>query len=140
MVRIGGMILTENEKQYLSGDLLGRLATVGPAGAPMNHAVACWVDPDTGEVEVGGPALGASAKVRNIAADPRVSIVIDDIADEAVGPDGQRGRGLEIRGHAELVAVDRPLIDGFSSEVLRIRPRRILSWNVDGPGSRNRNV
>ena len=134
------MIFTENEKRYLTGHLLGRLATIGPAGAPMNHAVACWVDADTGVVQVGGPALGSSAKARNVVADPRVSIVIDDIQDEAVGPDGQRGRGLEIRGHAELVSVDQPLFDGFSSEALRIRPRRILSWNVDGPGPRNRNV
>ena len=134
------MIFTDHEKRYLSGDLLGRLATIGPSGAPMNHPVACWVNPDTGVVEVGGPELSTSRKARNVAADPRVSIVIDDIADEPVGPGGQRGRGLEIRGRAELVAARRPLVDGFSNEVLRIWPRRILSWNVDGPGSRSRDI
>jgi pyridoxamine 5'-phosphate oxidase family protein len=66
--------------------------------------------------------------------------VIDDVADEPVGPGGQRGRGLEIRGRAELVATQRPMIEGFTSEVLRIWPSRIRSWNVDGPGSHDRNV
>jgi pyridoxamine 5'-phosphate oxidase family protein len=131
---------TESEKQYLSDYPLGRLATIGPSGAPMNHPVACRVDLDTGAVDVGGPNLGTSRKARNIAADPRVSIVIDDVADEPVGPDGQRGRGLEIRGRAELVAVQHPMIEGFSSEVLRIWPHRIRSWNVAGPGSNDRNV
>lgn len=133
-------MFTEREKAYLSGQLVGRLATVGPAGGPMNHPVACWVDVRTGVVEVGGYDLGRSQKARNVAAVPRVSIVVDDIAPEPVGPGGQRGRGLEIRGTAEVVAVDRPLIDGFSAEVLRIRPRRILSWNVEGPGTNNRSV
>lgn len=69
-----------------------------------------------------------------------MSIVVDDIAPEPVGPGGQHGRGLEIRDTAEVVPVERPLIDGFTAEVLRIRPRRILSWNVEGPGDHNRTV
>lgn len=133
-------MFTEREKKYLSGQGLGRLATIGPSGAPMNHVVACWVDVQSGIVEIGGYDLGNSQKARNVAADPRVSIVVDDIAPEPVGPGGQLGRGLEIRGTAEVVPVERPLIDGFTAEVLRIRPRRILSWNVEGPGDHNRTV
>jgi pyridoxamine 5'-phosphate oxidase family protein len=134
------MTFTAREKQYLSSHPLGRLATIGPSGAPMNHPVTCSVDLDTGVVDVGGPGLSTSRKARNIEVEPRVSIVIDDVADEPVGPGGQRGRGLEIRGRAELVATQRPMIEGFTSEVLRIWPSRIRSWNVDDPGSRDRNV
>lgn len=134
------MSFNESEKQYLFDHPLGRLATIGPSGAPMNHPVMCWLNADTGTLDIGGPNLRTSRKARNIAADPRVAIVIDDIADEPVGPGGQLGRGLEIRGHAELVAVPRPMMEDFSNEILRIWPHRIRSWNVSGPGSHDRNV
>jgi pyridoxamine 5'-phosphate oxidase family protein len=29
---------------------------------------------------------------------------------------------------------------GFSSEMIRIRPRRIIAWNLDGPGPNFRDV
>lgn len=132
------MIFTDRQRRYLAGRDLGRLATIGPAGAPQNHPVAFRVLDAT--VEIGGPDLAASRKARNIAADPRVSLVIDDNAPEAVGPGGQRGRGIEVRGRAELVELDEPLMAGFSAHVLRIHPRRVLAWNVDGPGRNSRDV
>ncbi|MCW2915147.1 MAG: hypothetical protein JWN52_3215 [Actinomycetia bacterium] len=36
--------------------------------------------------------------------------------------------------------LDRPLMVMFSNEVLRIHPRRIIAWNIDGPGTNARNV
>jgi pyridoxamine 5'-phosphate oxidase family protein len=44
------------------------------------------------------------------------------------------GRGVEIRGDAELLTGDAPPADGagwFSDEVIRIGPRRICSWHLD---------
>ncbi|MBA8926967.1 pyridoxamine 5'-phosphate oxidase family protein [Kutzneria viridogrisea] len=134
------MIFTEAEARYLHDRDLGRLATIGPAGAPQNHPVAFWVDERAGTIDIGGPDLAASRKYRNIQADPRVSLVVDDNAPHPVGPGGQRGRGVEIRGVAELVRVERPLIPGFSQDVIRLRPRRIVTWNVDAPGGGSRNV
>jgi pyridoxamine 5'-phosphate oxidase family protein len=49
-------------------------------------------------------------------------------------------RGLEIRGRAETVAVEEPLMQGFSHEVIRIHPRRVIAWNLDGPGPNIRDV
>lgn len=136
------MTFTERETRYLTSQSLGRLATVRPDGAPQNSPVTFWFDAATGTIDIGGPALSRSQKYRNVQAQPEVSFVVDDLipAGEPSGPGGQRGRGLEIRGRAELLTVDRPLLDGFSAEVIRIRPRRIISWNVDAPGSFFRNA
>jgi pyridoxamine 5'-phosphate oxidase family protein len=134
------MTFTELEHRYLSELALGRLATIGPAGSPQNHPVTYRVNAATGTIDIGGPQLSASQKFRNIQADPRVSLVIDDTAPVDVGPGGQRGRGLEIRGTVEVLEVDQPLIDGFSTDVLRIHPRRIVAWNLDGPGTNHRDV
>jgi len=134
------MTFTETEARYLLDRALGRLATIGPTGAPQNHPVALWVNEDTGTIDIGGPNLGTSQKYRNIQADPRISLVVDDVAAQPVGPGGQRGRGLEIRGVIEVLRVEQPLMDGFTDEVLRLHPRRIVAWNIDTPGSNNRNV
>lgn len=132
------MTFTERERRYLDERELGRLATVGPSGAPQNHPVTFFVHDST--VDIGGPELAASQKFRNIEADPRVSLVVDDNAPEPVGPGGQRGRGVEIRGTVEILELPEPLLEGFSRHVLRIHPRRILAWNVDGPGRNSRTV
>jgi pyridoxamine 5'-phosphate oxidase family protein len=134
------MVFTKAEHRYLVDLALGRLATIGPSGAPQNHPVTYRVNEDTGTIDIGGPALGSSRKYRNVQADPRVSLVVDDIAPEPVGPGGQTGRGLEIRGVAELLQGERPLMEGFTDDLLRIHPRRIVAWNLEAPGSNNRDV
>jgi pyridoxamine 5'-phosphate oxidase family protein len=91
--------------------------------------VALWLNEAAGTIAVGGPALEKSQKYQNVQADPRVSLVVDDQADTP-NPLGQTGRGIEIRGQAEIIAVDPPLLGGFSAEMLRLRPHRITTWNV----------
>jgi pyridoxamine 5'-phosphate oxidase family protein len=136
------MTFTSAELAYLAKRSLGRLATIGPSGAPQVQPVAYWFDPDTETIEIGGPALGRSQKCRNIQADPRISFVVDDLAtpQDTVGTDGQLGRGMEIRGRADIVRHQRPLMDGFSDERIHIRADRILAWNLAGPGLKSRNV
>jgi pyridoxamine 5'-phosphate oxidase family protein len=133
------MIFTDAEYKYLVEHPLGRLATIGPDGAPQIHPVAFWVNADTGTIDIGGPALTTSQKFRNVQADPRVSFVVDDQA-ETPNPIGQTGRGIEVRGQAEIVTLDPPLISAFSNETLRIHPHRIVAWNIDefGPASPGR--
>lgn len=134
------MIFTAAERAYLAARPLGRLATVGPGGAPHVQPVAFWVNAGDETIDIGGPALTSSQKFRNVRADPRVSFVVDDQADEPVGPGGQTGRGLEIRGRVEILVLDRPLTPGFGDEALRIHPRRVIAWNIDGPGRNARNT
>ena len=138
----GAATFTNVERQYLRTQGLGRLATIGPDGAPQNLPVAYWVNAADETIDIGGPALGDSQKFRNIKADPRVSFVVDDIAppEESVGPGGQRGRGLEIRGRAETLVVEQPLMHGFTNDVIRIHPTRVIAWNLDGPGPNIRDV
>ncbi|HEX6447082.1 MAG TPA: PPOX class F420-dependent oxidoreductase [Streptosporangiales bacterium] len=126
---------TENEYAFLLHQSLGRLATTGPNG-PQNHPVWYRVNGDTGTVDVGGIRLTGSQKYRNVRADPRVSLVVD----EPDRPGESDGRGLEIRGRVEIVRLATPLFDGFSNETMRIHPRRILAWNLDGPGYNIRDV
>jgi pyridoxamine 5'-phosphate oxidase family protein len=136
------MIFTEVERRYLAAHPLGRLASIGPQGAPHIHPVALWVNPDTETIDIGGPDLGRSQKFRNVQADSRISLVVDDQAtpEESVGPGGQTGRGLEIRGTVEILVGQQPLIPDFSAEVLRVHPRKILAWNLDGPGRNTRTL
>lgn len=131
-------VFTDPECAYLGFQTLGRLATIGPNG-PQNHPVWYRVNAGTGTIDIGGTDLSATQKYRNVCADPRVSFVVDDTVSEPVVPGGDHGRGVEVRGCVEIVH-DVPLIDGFSTEVLRITPRRILGWNLDGPGYQIRNV
>lgn len=134
------MIFTETERAYLVAHPLGRLATIGPRGEPHAQPVAFWFNESIETLEVGGPDLPKSQKVRNIQANPHVSFVVDDVADQAVGPGGQRGRGVEIRGRAELLVIDRPLMSGFTNDLIRIHPRRVIAWNLDGPRRHARSV
>jgi pyridoxamine 5'-phosphate oxidase family protein len=123
------VIFTDAEHQYLVEHPLGRLATIGPEGAPQIHPVAFWVDPDNGVIEIGGPELAQSQKYRNVRADPRVSFVVDDQS-ETPNPIGQTGRGIEIRGRVEIVTRDEPLVPGFGHETLHLHPHRIVRWNI----------
>jgi pyridoxamine 5'-phosphate oxidase family protein len=136
------MTFTGAELAYLTKQSLGRLATVGPSGAPQVHPVAYWFDEDTETIEIGGPALSRSQKFHNVQADPRIAFVVDDLAtpEDTVGTDGQLGRGVEIRGRADIVLHQRPLMDGFSDERIRIHADRVIAWNLDGPGPNARNV
>jgi pyridoxamine 5'-phosphate oxidase family protein len=114
------MIFSEAELRYLSGQRVGRLATIGPDGAPQTRPVGFAINQDTGTVDIGGLAnFTSTRKYRNIRSRPQVSFVVDDLA----SVDPPRGRGLEVRGVAS--AVDE-------AQLIRIRPSRILTWGLDG--------
>jgi pyridoxamine 5'-phosphate oxidase family protein len=127
------VIFTRYELAYLKSQTLGRLATVGASG-PQLTALGFSVN-DDGTIDIGGPELGRSRKWRNIAANPAVSFLVDDMTpDEPGAVKPGWGRGIEIRGEAELLTDHAPPAYGagwFSNEVIRIHPRRIRSWHLD---------
>lgn len=121
--------LSPAERDYLSSQRLGRLATVDGNGQPQNNPVGFFVDDDLGVIDIGGRAMGRTKKFRNVQNSPRVSLVVDDLA--SVQP--WHVRGVEIRGRAEALTDWQAPHAGYSREAIRIHPERVISWGLDGP-------
>ncbi|MFJ5553505.1 PPOX class F420-dependent oxidoreductase [Streptomyces sp. NPDC093225] len=116
---------TEQERAYLASQRLGRLATVDPHGQPQANPVGFFPQED-GTVLVGGMRMGDSKKWRNLIANPKLALVVDDLASTRPW----RVRGVEIRGRAELRTGPHDLGPGFSPEVIVIHPERVHSWGL----------
>ena len=139
--RTGGPF-TGVETAYILRHRLGRLATIGPDGAPQVRPVAFRFNPGDGTFDIGGPRLAASQKYHNLLADPRAAFVIDDVAPRSSrAPRPGYGRGIEVRGRAEALTVRDParrLAPHHGDQLIRIRPARIITWNLDGGHERPR--
>jgi pyridoxamine 5'-phosphate oxidase family protein len=119
---------TEAEISYLQTPQLGRLATVGPDGQP--HVVPVGYRYNAGEdtIDIGGRGFASSKKYRDVLANSRVAFVVDEI----VSTDPWRIRGIEVRGLADVLpngGKDRG--PAFDNEMIRVRPRRIVSWGIE---------
>jgi pyridoxamine 5'-phosphate oxidase family protein len=120
---------TEKEIEYLRGQLLGRMATVGRDGSPHVVPVGFRLDPEDAVIEVGGHGMRGSKKWRDLEANPRVAFIVDDL--ERVDP--WTPRGIEVRGRAELHEQGGERFGaGWDAAWVRIRPQRIVSWGVEG--------
>jgi pyridoxamine 5'-phosphate oxidase family protein len=128
--------LTDTERAYVQSQPLGRLATVDADGAPQNNPVGVFLEQETGEIVIGGAAMGATRKFRNVQANPQVALVIDDL----VSRDPWTVWGLEIRGTAEALSDVDPPVPFMSREVIRITPNWVSSWGLDPdvPGRQSR--
>lgn len=118
---------SQTEIDYLASQRLGRLATVDRHGAPQNNPVGVHYNAETGTIDVYGRDLANTRKFRNVQSNPNVAIVVDDLV--SVQP--WRVRGVEIRGLAEIVRLDRASDQPFSPELIRIHPKRVISWGLD---------
>jgi pyridoxamine 5'-phosphate oxidase family protein len=110
---------TEEERKYLSERRLGRIATVGKDGTPHVVPVGWRYNPEQESIDVGGRDFARTKKFRDARRSGRAAIVIDDLA----STDPWRPRGIEVRGRAETLDGDRPMI--------RIHPERIVSWGIE---------
>ncbi|MDQ2993225.1 MAG: pyridoxamine 5'-phosphate oxidase family protein [Candidatus Eremiobacteraeota bacterium] len=100
------MVFTPAELEFLRGQRLGRLATVGPSGWP--HVVpVMFALTDAGELEFDADGV----KLRNLIAEPRVAFVVD-----ASGPK----RGVSVQGRAEVIGEERA----------RLAPEHKFSWGL----------
>ncbi|SDJ61174.1 PPOX class F420-dependent oxidoreductase [Streptomyces indicus] len=113
------------ERTYLESQRLGRMATVDPKGQPQANPVGYFLQ-DDGSILIGGYAMGRSKKWRNLQANPRISLVVDDIV--SLRP--WTVRGIEVRGTAELLVGPHALGAHFSQEVIRIVPEWTHSWGL----------
>lgn len=115
---------TPAELEYLTAERrLARIATADAEGRPQVTPVGMWrVNPDLGTIDVTGRDFASTRKYRNVRANPRAAIVVDDIA----SVDPWRPRAVLVEGPAEAVDVPEPLI--------RITPERVVSWGLDAAG------
>lgn len=129
------MMFTMTEIAYIASQRLGRMATLQPGGAVQVNPVTVYYNALLDTLDIGGANMAGSQKFRNIRANATVSVVVDDI------PSRQplRVRCLEIRGRGE--ALDDPRDSAFHQPgpIIRIHPRRIISFGVD-PHAGKRNV
>lgn len=115
------------QRQYLTGQRLARLATVAPDGTVQNNPVTFFLHADD-TVDIGGNHMGDTKKFRNVRAGSRVALVVDDLAPGG----GWNPRMVEIRGTAQALAGVEPPAHGFSPEVIRITPDRVISFGLPG--------
>lgn len=116
-------MFTDIEIDYLSGQPIGRLATIQPDGTPQVNPVGFAHNPETGTIDIGGYSMATSRKFRNVADNGRAAFVVDDIA----STDPWRVRFLEIRGRAEAITEPADSASAVDGAIIRIHPTRILS-------------
>jgi pyridoxamine 5'-phosphate oxidase family protein len=127
----GEMSFKPHEIEYLKAADLGRLATIAPDGTLQNSPVGFSYNEQLGTIDIAGYHMSESRKFRNIHSHKNVAFVVDDIASR----DPWRVRCLEIRGTAEQAEVAdatvEPNGDGIDTAIIRITPRRIISFGID---------
>jgi pyridoxamine 5'-phosphate oxidase family protein len=120
-------MFTEAEVEYLNSQFHARLATVTRGGQPQVRPTSYHFNAETGTIDVGGYRMRDTQKYRNVEAGSAVSIVVDEVT--STNP--WTVRGIEIRGSAETLTGQEPYFTGFSGDIVRIHPTRILSWGLD---------
>ena len=123
---------TDLEIEYMAGQRLGRIATVGADGQPHVVPTSFRYNAEQDAIDVGGLRMSQTKKTRDVQRTGRASIVIDDVL-----PPWQP-RMIEIRGTAEVIpAGGKAFGDNFEDTIVRIRPARIIAFGIDPGESAN---
>ena len=123
---------TDLEIEYMAGQRLGRIATVGADGQPHVVPTSFRYNADEDAIDVAGMRMSQTKKTRDVQRTGRASIVIDDVL-----PPWQP-RMIEIRGTAEVLTVGgKAFGDNFEDTIVRIRPARIVAFGIDPGDSAN---
>lgn len=109
---------TPAEIQYLMSQPLMRFASASLDGRPDVAPVVFEIDGD--DILTAGFDVTHTVRYRNIQSNPRVSVVVDDLASvEPWSP-----RGIKVIGNAVIEIVD-------GSPRFRISPTVIISWAIN---------
>jgi pyridoxamine 5'-phosphate oxidase family protein len=128
-------VFTAKELEYLAGQRLGRLATVGKDGNPHVIPVSFRYNPETDTSDIGGHHIADTRKWRDAAQHPRVAFVVDDVL-----PPWQP-RMIEIRADVELLDTGgEQLMPRFAPEMMRLHPTQVVAFGLDEGGMSNRKV
>jgi pyridoxamine 5'-phosphate oxidase family protein len=109
---------TVAELEYLTSQPLMRFASASPNGRPDVAPVVFEIDGD--DVLTAGFDITHTVRYKNIQSNPRVSVVVDDLA--SVNP--WSPRGIKIIGNAVIEDVG-------GSPRFRISPEVIISWAIN---------
>jgi pyridoxamine 5'-phosphate oxidase family protein len=117
---------SDAEIDYLGSQRLGRLATVGKDGMPHVVPVAFRYNPDADAIDIGGHDFAKRKKFRDVKRTGVAALVVDDVL-----PPWQP-RAVEVRGEAiTLETGGKAIMEAFDDPIIRITPRRIVSWGLD---------
>jgi pyridoxamine 5'-phosphate oxidase family protein len=119
-------VFTDKELDYLAGQRLGRIATVGADGQPHVVPTSFRYNAEHDAIDVGGMRMSQTKKVRDVLRSGKAAIVVDDVL-----PPWQP-RMLEIRGTAEVIPDGgKAFGDGWEDTIVRIHPTRVISFGID---------
>ncbi|MDR0341720.1 MAG: PPOX class F420-dependent oxidoreductase [Nocardiopsaceae bacterium] len=116
---------SQQELGYLSERRLGRLATVDAGGRPHVVPLGWTYNPALDTIDVGGRDFARTKKFRNAQANPKVTLVIDDVLPP------WRPRCVMVRGDAEALAEATGAAGTPLGPIIRIHPVEVLSWGLD---------
>jgi pyridoxamine 5'-phosphate oxidase family protein len=118
-------VFSDAEIEYLGSQRLGRLATVGQDGMPHVVPVAFRYNSETDTIDIGGHDFAKRKKFRDVKRMGIAALVADDVL-----PPWQP-RAVEVRGQAiTLDTGGKAIMEGFDDPIIRITPRRIVSWGL----------
>jgi len=118
-------VFTDKEIEYLAGQRLGRIATVGADGQPHVVPTSFRYNAEHDAIDVGGMRMSQTKKLRDVQRTGRATIVIDDVL-----PPWQP-RMIEVRGTAEVATGGKAFGERFEDTVVRISPLRIIAFGID---------
>ncbi len=118
-------VFSEKELDYLASERLGRLATIGTDGFPHVVPLGWSYNPALDTIDVGGRDLAKTKKFRNVQANPKVALVIDDVLPP------WRPRCVMVRGEAEALEEAASADSKRLEAVIRIHPRQVINWGLD---------
>jgi pyridoxamine 5'-phosphate oxidase family protein len=118
-------VFSDAEIEYLGSQRLGRLATVGHDGMPHVVPVAFRYNPQADAIDIGGHDFAKRKKFRDVKRTGMAALVIDDVL-----PPWQP-RAVEVRGQATTLDTGgKAIMQEFDDPIIRIAPRRIVSWGL----------
>jgi pyridoxamine 5'-phosphate oxidase family protein len=121
-------VFIEKEMEYLAGQRLGRIPTMGPDGQPHVVPTSFRYNAEHDAIDVGGLRMSQTKKLRDVQRTGRASIVIDDVL-----PPWQP-RMIEVRGSASVIpSGGKAFGERFEDTIVRIQPTRIVAFGID-PG------
>jgi pyridoxamine 5'-phosphate oxidase family protein len=119
-------VFSDAEIDYLGSQRLGRLATVGRDGMPHVVPVAFRYNADADSIDIGGHDFAKRKKFRDVRRTGMAALVVDDVLPP------WRPRAVEVRGEAITLDIGgKAIMEGFDDPIIRITPRRIVSWGLE---------